>query len=74
MVNDVTNCQWGTAVLHYYNSLFSTANFAVDFPRMLMLPTDRICAKTEKVAPTTMNYISKQSQFLLQEIKLVYGI
>lgn len=39
-----------------------------------MLPTDRICAKTEKVAPTTMNYISKQSQFLLQEIKLVYGI
>lgn len=39
-----------------------------------MWPTGKICTKTEGVAKTNLSYISKQSQFLLQEIKLVYGI
>lgn len=41
---------------------------------MLMLPTDKICTKTEGAAVTNVSYISKQSQFLLQENNLVYGI
>lgn len=41
---------------------------------MFMLPTDKIHTKIEGVAITNVSYISKQSQFLLQEIKLVYGI
>ena len=43
-------------------------------PGMLMLPTDKVCTKIEEVAVTNLSYISKQSQFLLQENKLVYGI
>lgn len=39
-----------------------------------MLPTDKICTKIEGAAITNLSCISKQSQFLLQQIQLVYGI